>query len=509
MTSIATRKFRLFTARQFEESFDGDKETKFYIAVGRDFAWDDDANPPTPVDTVANTNYDFWDSLYAAKKITAKSVSFAIPRIDWEANTVYDEYKSNNPNLANSNFYIMTNQRNVYKCLFNNNDNPSTDKPTGTATSNIRTNDGYIWKYMFTVTADEALRFLTPEYIPVQVLDTNDGTSQWQIQQAASNGAIEIIEVANTGSGYKTHFGTFQAVSNSTQMRLDSTANNTTNIYNFSGLYIDSGLGAGQVSQIIDYDGQTNRVKLKSGFATTPNTSSTYSVAPYIDITGNGNNATAYANVAGGGVSKITMVNQGVNYSFANVSIMANSVYGSGATAIPQLSPQGGHGSNAFSELYGHNVILNAKFIGDEGNTIPSNTEFRVVSLITNPVNANGSVANNTNYQLTTTLNLTDMNGTFENGEFVSGDQSKTTGRVLEYANTTSLDGSIRATHVYEKFTNLETISGNTSGATATIIGTKVPELRLREGDIFYQQNRVPVKRDTDQREDVKLVIKF
>lgn len=64
--------------------------------------------------------------------------------------------------------YVMTSERNVYKCLSNNNSIPSTVEPCGDYTSsngNIATSDGYIWKYMFNVKPSN--RFLTDEWIPV------------------------------------------------------------------------------------------------------------------------------------------------------------------------------------------------------------------------------------------------------------------------------------------------------------------------------------------------------
>lgn len=509
INGTSTRYFRLFTAQQFKESFEETQETKFYLGVGREFAWDDDNNPPQPVDTVANTNYGFWQSLYAAKKILPKNASFVVLRNDWQSNTIYQEYRSNRNDFYDSNFFVLTDERNVYKCLFNNNDNPSTIKPTGTSTSNINTADGYVWKYMYSVGADKALKFLTQNYMPVEILESDNGTAQWQVQQAASNGAIEIIDVVTTGENYLQQKGTLSAVSNGTHMKLSSNANGSDNIYNYSALYIDSGKGAGQVSQIIDYIGSTRQVVLKNAFTTTPNTSSTYSVTPYIKISGDGSDASAYANVSAGGVTKVTMIDGGSDYAYPEVSVVANNSHGSGAKVIPHVSPKGGHGANAFSELLGHNILLNVKFDGNEANTIPTNTEFRTVSVITNPLNANGTIANNVNYDLTTTLNLSSLNGHFQSGEFVKGDVSGTEARVMYFANTTQFSGFIRSTHLINKFEPVEQITGNTSGTTAQLDTIDIPELRLRQGNIIYQQNHVPVKRDNEQTEDVKLIIKF
>ena len=55
-------------------------------------------------------------------------------------------------NLYDANFYVMNSERNVYKCLDNNNnDSGSTVEPTGTDTIVLSTADGYKWKYMYTL----------------------------------------------------------------------------------------------------------------------------------------------------------------------------------------------------------------------------------------------------------------------------------------------------------------------------------------------------------------------
>jgi hypothetical protein len=98
----------------------------------------------------------------------------------------------------------MTDEYNVYKCLFNAGATASTTKPTGVSTSPFTTADGYIWKYMYTVTTAKALKFLTNDYISVQTLASDDGTDQWDVQQAAVDGGIHVVKVTAGGSGYAT-----------------------------------------------------------------------------------------------------------------------------------------------------------------------------------------------------------------------------------------------------------------------------------------------------------------
>lgn len=98
-------------------------------------------------------------------------------------------------NLEDANFYVMTDDFNVYKCLDNNLNVPSTVKPTGTSVFPISTPDGYIWKYMYNVPINLRGKFLNDQQIPVVSALTN---------QFYSNGTVDSVIINNKGSGYST-----------------------------------------------------------------------------------------------------------------------------------------------------------------------------------------------------------------------------------------------------------------------------------------------------------------
>jgi hypothetical protein len=97
--------------------------------------------------------------------------------------------------LEEAEFYIMTEDFNVYKCLDNNNNALSTVKPTGTSVTPIITADGYIWKYMYNVPINLRSKFLTDEQIPVVSALTN---------QFYSNGTVDSVIINNKGKDYTT-----------------------------------------------------------------------------------------------------------------------------------------------------------------------------------------------------------------------------------------------------------------------------------------------------------------
>ena len=205
MASIVTTKFRVHNAEQFAEAFSETSNTIMYLFIGKNTAFPNDNAPPTPVNSTANVEYTPWRDMYAAKRITTSDVTHAIPRYDWTAGTVYDKYDDQDTNLLESDdFYVVTEDYNVYKVLNNAGGTASTTKPSGVSTSPFTTADGYIWKYMYSVSTAKALKFLTNEYIPVQTLASDDGSDQWDVQAAAIDGGIHVINVTSGGSGYVT-----------------------------------------------------------------------------------------------------------------------------------------------------------------------------------------------------------------------------------------------------------------------------------------------------------------
>lgn len=95
--------------------------------------------------------------------------------------------------LEDSLFYVLTDEFNVYKCLDNNNNSPSTIKPVGTQIEPIKLADGYIWKYIYNVPIGLRNKFLTGDQIPVTSALTN---------QFYNNGTLDTISIFNKGSGY-------------------------------------------------------------------------------------------------------------------------------------------------------------------------------------------------------------------------------------------------------------------------------------------------------------------
>ena len=254
--AIITSKFRVAAASGFASTFFTDN---IYMVLGRPQSWADtlstnfsdqasqtvtDNNPPNPVDNFMN-EYAAWRDAMAAVRLNYSDVKLATPRYNWQSGIKYDMYRhdvsSTSPtengkfDLSESNMIVyVTSTGSVYKCLFNGRNGTnttgviSTVMPSTIGTAPQQTADGYIWKYLYTLTASDA-DFVTANYIPVPATSSvsnvngidviyvtaagsayinapvvniyGDGTGATAVA-VTSAGAVVRIDVTNAGSGY-------------------------------------------------------------------------------------------------------------------------------------------------------------------------------------------------------------------------------------------------------------------------------------------------------------------
>lgn len=175
--------------------------SKYYYAYGRISQWNDETSPEEVSDSFVYENAT-RNNLVLYKQIDANDVAAVVKRIDWVAGytfDMYDEYSEDNvafsgaTTIDNAEFYCLTEEFNVYKCLFNNNNKPSSVRPTGTSTTPIQLSDGYIWKYMYTIPLSVRNKFLTSTIMPVSTALAN---------QFYSKGSIVSFTIENPGKAY-------------------------------------------------------------------------------------------------------------------------------------------------------------------------------------------------------------------------------------------------------------------------------------------------------------------
>lgn len=359
-----------------------------------------------PTDDYRTTHHDAYNKMIFGKRIGLSDTKMMVRNIPYESNKAIDMYDDQDTQLNQKDFFCVVNAGSyyhVFKCLDNNRGANSTVQPDFTHISGAnsvvyQTSDDYKWKYMYSISDTDYLRFATTEYIPVVPNTT--------VQSAAVEGAIDNIVIDETGRGYDNHLegrfstGTLRVDGNNrVYMVTNSVASTANDFYNGCIISITAGAGVGQNKTIEDYfvNSSGKYIVTNSSFTTALATSSVYEIMPGVMILGaddGTSNALARALVnssSQNSISQIEMINAGSGYRTANAYVIADESVGIFAPAElrPIISPPGGHGANAAAELYSMHLAVTVKFQNTESGTIPANNGFQQVGLIKNPLFAN------------------------------------------------------------------------------------------------------------------------
>jgi len=486
MPAIITSKFRRNNAQAFQTSF-GASGNVYYLGIGKPSAFGTktrpdgrtenlgtDSTPITPADSVQQ-EYDTFDDLLAVKRINSSDVSFAAPRINWTSGTTYDYYRhdygnritggtsiqsanSGATNLYDANFYVMNSNFQVYKCLDNNNDSPSTVEPTGeNATLILQTSDDYKWKYMFTLSASAQANFLSTDFMGV--------SSNSTVSNAAVDGAVNIVKIKTAGTGGTN--GTYTNI----PMRGDGSN--------------------GQVS-----------ITIASGSVTA------------VSVT-NAGTGYSYANIR---VSDINTAGGG-SLTGAELDCIIEPKGGHGFDPFEELgaffvilntSFEGAETANS-GDFTTTNDFRRVALIRDPKSAGSAAT---VTTLrATRAVRFSGTPGS---FQVDEKITQTNTGAV---GKVVQFDSAN---KILFYTQTRYSDEGVDANGNRILFSGTDVITGATSSATGTptgvtetignvslISGHSLPEIDEDSGDVMYIENRAPVARSADQTENVKLIIEF
>ena len=207
--AIVTDTFKKIIGDKLKTDFDS-SGTYYFVGLGRSQIWNDSDIATTATNSIA-TERDFRQNLQGVRQIA--DISFVVPRVNWSSGTTYSAYDDSVVGYPTPNFYLITTSNDVYLCVQQGRTSAgvavsSTVQPTGTSTTLLKTADGYIWKYLYTVGAYSASRFLAGNFMPVQFIDSADSNSpaseivQETIQNAAINGQVIGIAITSGGSGY-------------------------------------------------------------------------------------------------------------------------------------------------------------------------------------------------------------------------------------------------------------------------------------------------------------------
>jgi hypothetical protein len=207
--------------------------------------------------------------------------------------------------------------------------------------------------------------------------------------------------------------------------------------------------------------------------------------------------------------------NTGTGYRYATARLVDNTGTGRYANIQPVISPLNGHGYDPVLELNSSLLMINSKTTYTEGfGDFPGSFSYRIIGVVKNPLNANGSISTSTTLNALSGITLRSASNNFSQYEYVQGGLSNANAYVV-VSNISAGNGYVKfiqnfdLTGNYSSFIPGETIIGKTSGAIATVSNLLYPEIMKNEGDILYVENKSPIIRTTEQTDNLHLVIEF
>jgi hypothetical protein len=364
---------------------------------------------------------------------------------------------------------------------------------------------------MFTIPPAEVVKFVTNEWIPIKTLASDDGSQQWQVQQAAVPGTIDRIDVITQGTQY-TQVPTINIIGeNSVQ------ATATAVISNGNLIRIDlNNTGEGYRSATIEIVGGGPGANGASAKAIiSPQTG--HGADPVSELGG------FYAMLSGrlvddeGGVFTVSndfrrlgiLMNPKVRGS--NTLFTGNTLKNYYSLTLGQVSGPGfepDEGVNTPSDP-GYGTVLDyndttkvlrlveAKGTFEPGDSLETGSTTGILSIDTGNIVSATVVAGQTpaTVRLPNTANATDD---FYNGMKIKvGTQLRTITDYVGLTRTCSVDE------------NWDANTAPSAGTVYNVADIKGPDIEPFSGNILYIENRRAIIRADDQSEQIALVVEF
>ena len=233
MAAIVTDQFRILNAGNFVDSVT-DSSNSYYVfvglsnpsAVGFGRTTDWDTNTPSPVDNFDYSDF-VGDNMSFGKKVTSANIRRLARKVDWARGRKYEIYRhdysldnlspvTKSSRLYDANYYVINSEFKVYVCIqngssgINTTGNASLDEPTFTDLEPSKagvSGDGYIWKYLFTVSPSDIIKFDSTDYIALP--NGWETSTDSQIEAVRDNGdsdtnenQIKHVYIEKQGLGY-------------------------------------------------------------------------------------------------------------------------------------------------------------------------------------------------------------------------------------------------------------------------------------------------------------------
>jgi len=519
MPALVTDQFRILNASNFIDSVQ-DSSNSYYVFVGlsnptqtgfgRDINWD--SNTPNPTDNIDYLNHYETTALFG-KKITSANIKRVIRRIDWTRGTKYEMYRPDysvvNPSpvtgamrLYDANYYVLNSDYKVYICISNGSSginttgNASQDEPTFTDLEPSpagESGDGYLWKYLYTVSPSDIIKFDSIEYITVpNDWDTSTDAQITAVRESGdstiNDNQIKKVYIQNRGLGY--------TLSSGQSCNIIGDGTGATVVVD-----VDS---SGRIADTTVTSGGKNYTYGLVDLGTTANPGEYAELIPIIPPS-KGHGFDIYKEL---GADKVLIYARfddstkdfPIDSKFAQVGILKNpKVFDSTGVSTSSFT------STEFSGVYALRLSgtpSGSISVGDKiQQTVTDGIAVGYVASYDEETKVLKYFKDRSLYFNPTTYDQIDYIGI------------TTTGKVLDFESTnqiTKVGGGFNAS-VDSSFSGITTTISNkivNLGIEFTN-GLANPEINNKTGDIIYIDNRPTVTRSTRQKEDVKIILEF
>ncbi|MGV2389700.1 MAG UNVERIFIED_CONTAM: hypothetical protein LVR29_19890 [Microcystis novacekii LVE1205-3] len=532
MSAFVTDQFRILNASTFIDEVQKSANS-YYVFVGlsnpttsgfgRDANWN--STPPNPIDNIDYSNHYESTALFG-KKITSANIRRVVRKINWVSGQRYEMYRpdysilSPSPitgamRLYDANYYVINSDYRVYICVdngstgINTTGNASQVEPTFTDLEPSKLSDGYTWKYLYTTSPSDIVKFDTTEYITIP--------NNWQTSTDS-----QIVAVRENG---------------------DSTLNEN----QIKKVYVKNGgvgysLQNGQSCNLVG-DGSGGRVSIQID--------STQGKITDAVVTSGGKNYT---------------------YALVDLGTTGANTPSTYAELVPIIPPSKGHGFDIYKELGADRILVYARF-DDSTKNFPIDAKFAQIGILKNPTvydstGINTTVYNENDFSSLYAIKLssvTPSNAAISVGTRIqqinTNTGKKAVGYVASYDDETKVlkyykDRSLYFNggngSTYQDFVGVSSFfntSGTSSGSAIDFVsdsnlqvtgdgfvasidttfsdnkvtisnriinlgvqftdGLAKPQINNKSGEIIYIDNRPTVSRSLRQKEDVKIILEF
>ena len=547
MAEVLTSKLKSDTTRMFYQDI---QDNDFYVFV---------SSVTQGSDRVSETNSQgsknqFLENTVFGKKVLGTDTKFMIKYHPWQKDQTYVQY-DDQEDMTDKKFYAVVGPTNndtgdyrIFKCLFNNNDSPSTAPPNWnpfTEGQIYRTADKYVWKFMYVITPSEFEAYNAVGFIPLAddlIINPDPNADANNVVYGSELSDI-FVENPVDNAGYPSVSG-FLMASPGNDGTLTVRANNINQIANFySGMsiYVTNPDGGPSNLYVIDtysfeIGNQFGKIKVSgSPLSDGVLNGSTFTIVPTCVIKGDGTGAKALPNVINGNISSLLILEQGSGYTNVTASIVDPTFDFDPEDPIsidvraklrPVLSPKGGHGWNMIDEMHCRHILLYGYITEANNNKIGATNTYSHLGIVKNPefVSASANSANTPTVFdnrieiitdqfafATVDATLTQLNTDNEvifTGKVHEVDDASNTVYLSSYMgpyqnganNDTSLDYTLQLVNEQG-----QRITINSPQANNTVESDYVQ----RSGEVYFMEDFVPLARTRTSREEYKLVLEF